>query len=181
MAYTTWHNYLTGIPISDADLWNALASLETELEAVYEAQNIYYNFAPFYGLGITSVGAALNKIGTYLAGVGVGSGTGLGYLTLYDDDDPLYDAYNYIQWVMPLAGALKMGDFWVDTPPSGGTCTLGIYVNGVLITTITIAAGANQPTAVTDCSGVVYVARDIISLRTITVNSAGVLLAALQL
>jgi len=178
---TTWFNYLSGTPIDDADLWQALSVLDVELEASCQATGVYYSYTPFYGVGITTVAAALNKIGGHLAALGTGSGVAAGLLPVYDDDDPLYDGYTYAQWVMPASGVLKLGDFWVDTAPSGGTCTLGIYVNGVLKLTITIADGANAPTAVTDCSAVVYIARDIISLRTITCNSAGILIAAMQL
>ena len=182
MPYTTWFTYLSGIPIDDTDLWAALGVLNTELESIADAAGIHYAYAPFYGGGVTTVDAALNKIGSYLAGVGVPSGgTSLGYLTLYDDDDPLYDAYTYAQWIMPLAGILKVADFWVDTAPVGGDCTLGIYLNGVLQVTVTIPVSTNQPVAVTDCTSVVYNARDILSLRTITAYSAGYLLAAIQL
>jgi hypothetical protein len=181
MAYTTWHTYLTGTPIDDTELWNALAVLDSELEIVCEASGISYSYATFFSAGVTTVRAALNSIANYLAGVGVGGATGGGYLTLYDDDDPLYDGYNYCQWVMPIAGALKEADFRVETAPTGGDCTLGIYVNGALIKTITIPESTNYPTAVSDCSGIVYSARDVISVRTITAFAAGVLTAALRL
>lgn len=158
---------------------NALSKLNTEVEEICHANGVAYSFATFYSGGVTTVAAALNELANAMVGVGAGSGGGV--LSVFDDDDPLYDAYTYGRWVMPVGGTLGIADFLVTTAPLGGDCTLGIYLNSVLAITITIPSGATYPSAVVDCSSVVYVARDVIELKTITVNAAGELTGTISL
>lgn len=163
--YTSWKNYITGIPITNQMLWDAFQQLDLELDRVYDAANVHFVSVAFPSY--TTVHAALEAA---LGNTGPGVNQQLSIPS--PNVDPLIDGTVYARWIMSADGTFSSADFYVDTAPTGD-CTLEIRKNTVQIALITIPSGTNKPAAITDLSSTEYEDRDVIDVRCVTANTAG--------
>ncbi len=165
--FTDWLDNITDPSLIEPELYQALQALDQDIDLLYMADHVNFDYDVFFSDGTTNIGEALREIADYLA-IG-GSAKQLVQVPSYGT--ALVDATMVFNFLCLKDATLGTSFIHLDTAAAGTTCVLQIMKNATSEYQLDFVVGDHGPIEL-DLSFINVVRGDRIGIKCVTASGA---------